>query len=58
MPWDHAAGAVWLEEAGGMVRRLDGSPYRVGDKRAGLLAAATPALWRAAVQGLGLTTEG
>lgn len=57
MPWDHAAGAIWLEEAGGVVRRLDGSPYRVGEKRTGLLAAATPALWQAAAQGLGLLTE-
>ena len=57
MPWDHAAGAIWLEEAGGVVRRLDGSPYRVGDRRTGLLAAATPALWQAAAQALGLTAE-
>jgi fructose-1,6-bisphosphatase/inositol monophosphatase family enzyme len=48
MPWDHAAGAVLLEEAGGRVARGDGSPYRVGDTRPGLLAAATPALWEMA----------
>lgn len=57
MPWDHAAGAIWLEEAGGMVRRLDGSPYRMGDRRTGLLAAATPALWEAAARGLRLVED-
>jgi fructose-1,6-bisphosphatase/inositol monophosphatase family enzyme len=45
MPWDHAAGALILEEAGGRVAREDGGPYRVGDARYGLLAAATPDLW-------------
>ena len=44
-PWDHAPGALILEEAGGRVARLDGSPYRLGDDRSGLLAAASPALW-------------
>ena len=46
MPWDHAAGVLWLNEAGGMAARPDGSPYRVdGDTRGGLIGAATPALW-------------
>ncbi|OYW44122.1 MAG: inositol monophosphatase [Sphingomonadales bacterium 32-68-7] len=45
-PWDHAAGALWLEEAGGTAARPDGSAYRVdGGERQGLLAAATPALF-------------
>ena len=43
--WDHAAGALFLNEAGGMAARHDGSPYRVNDDKIGLLAAATPALW-------------
>ena len=44
--WDHAAGVLFLEEAGGKAARLDGSPYRVDEPgRTGLIAAATPALW-------------
>lgn len=46
LAWDHAAGALWLEEAGGKVARPDGSPYRVDEwDRKGLLGASTPALW-------------
>ena len=46
LAWDHAAGALWLEEAGGKVARPDGSPYRVDEHgRTGLLGAATPKLW-------------
>lgn len=46
LAWDHAAGALWLEEAGGRVARPDGSSYRVDEwDRKGLLGAATPALW-------------
>lgn len=48
LPWDHAAGALLLEEAGGACRRLDGSGYRVADRREGLLAAASADLWEAA----------
>jgi fructose-1,6-bisphosphatase/inositol monophosphatase family enzyme len=46
LPWDHAAGALWLNEAGGKAARMDGSPYRVDQwERKGLLGAASPALW-------------
>lgn len=45
LPWDHAAGALLIEEAGGRVSRLDGSPYRVDDSRVGLLAAVSPEHW-------------
>jgi fructose-1,6-bisphosphatase/inositol monophosphatase family enzyme len=46
LPWDHAAGALWLSEAGGKCARLDGSPYRVDEwRRKGLLGAASPRLW-------------
>lgn len=48
LPWDHAAGVLFVEEAGGRARRLDGSPYRPCDRGTGLLAAATPDLWDAA----------
>jgi fructose-1,6-bisphosphatase/inositol monophosphatase family enzyme len=51
LPWDHAAGALFLTEAGGRVSRFDGAPYVVGDDRRGLIAAATPSLWE---QTLGL----
>lgn len=45
LPWDHAAGALFLEEAGGTLRRTDGSTYHVGDGRLGLLGAASQRLW-------------
>jgi fructose-1,6-bisphosphatase/inositol monophosphatase family enzyme len=48
LPWDHAAGVLFLNEAGGRAARLDGSPYRVNDHaRPGLIGASTPALWDA-----------
>lgn len=46
LPWDHAAGVLFLNEAGGKSARLDGSPYRVDDHgRTGMIGANTPALW-------------
>ena len=45
LPWDHAAGTLFLTEAGGRVARLDGSPYRVTEPRTGLLVAHNPAVW-------------
>ena len=45
LPWDHAAGVLFLNEAGGKAARIDGSPYRVDDQRRGLIGAATPRLW-------------
>ena len=46
LAWDHAAGVLWLNEAGGKACRPDGSPYRVDQEgRTGLLGAASPALW-------------
>ncbi|PZT88499.1 MAG: inositol monophosphatase [Citromicrobium sp.] len=44
--WDHAAGVLWLEEAGGMAARPDGRPYRVSEWWTnGLIAAASAELW-------------
>ncbi len=44
--WDHAAGVLFLNEAGGLAARPDGSPYRVDEPgRTGLLGAASPGLW-------------
>lgn len=52
MPWDHAAGSLFVRETGGVVRHLDGTDYRPGQSRteqhhAGqLLAAADEQAWR------------
>jgi len=46
LAWDHAAGVLWLNEAGGKAARFDGSPYRVDEwALKGLIGAASPALW-------------
>ncbi|MDE1466540.1 inositol monophosphatase family protein [Aurantiacibacter sp. D1-12] len=46
LAWDHAAGVLWLNEAGGKAARLDGSPYRVDEwQRKGLVGAASPQLY-------------
>lgn len=46
-PWDHAAGVLWLNEAGGRAARLDGSEYMVDDEegKPGLIGASSPAIW-------------
>lgn len=53
LPWDHAAGVLFVEEAGGKAARLDGSRYLPGDRRTGMIAAASPRLWDEAVAILG-----
>ncbi|MFM5931015.1 MAG: inositol monophosphatase family protein [Novosphingobium sp.] len=46
LAWDHAAGVLLLNEAGGKAARPDGRPYRVDEHlQPGLLGAASPALW-------------
>lgn len=45
-PWDHAAGVLMLSEAGGRSARLDGAPYRAGDRVPGLLSASDPDSWQ------------
>lgn len=45
LPWDHAAGCLFLNEAGGRCAHQDGSGYRVDSKRKGLIAAASQSLW-------------
>lgn len=51
LPWDHAAGVLFVNEAGGMAARLDGSPYRVDEHdRPGLIGAASPTLWEELAQ--------
>lgn len=48
LPWDHAPGALLVEEAGGVARRPDGTPYRPGTTGSGLLVAANARVWSAA----------
>ncbi len=46
LAWDHAAGVLFVNEAGGKVARPDGHPYRVDEAHLpGLIGAASPALW-------------
>ncbi len=47
MPWDHAAGELLYREAGGVVARLDGSPYSPASTEGGLIAAPDQASWTA-----------
>lgn len=46
LAWDHAAGVLFTNEAGGKAARPDGSEYRVDRHlERGLIGAASPALW-------------
>lgn len=46
LPWDHAAGVLFLNEAGGKAARPDGSAYRVDEyERRNLIGASSPELW-------------
>lgn len=45
-PWDHLAGAMMLNEAGGYVRKWDGSKYKPGDERGGLICTDTDETWQ------------
>jgi fructose-1,6-bisphosphatase/inositol monophosphatase family enzyme len=45
LPWDHVPGALFVDEAGGKVARLDESPYCFWDGRPGLLAASSARMW-------------
>lgn len=53
LPWDHAAGILFLNEAGGKVARWNGDAYRPADRRTGLLGASSPKLWDEAAELLG-----
>ena len=55
LAWDHAAGVLFLNEAGGKCARPDGSAYRVDEwDRPGLIGAATPQLWEDLVERLAM----
>lgn len=45
MPWDHLAGVLISEEAGGYAARFDGSPYLPAHRGGGLLLAADRDTW-------------
>jgi len=45
LPWDHAVGCLFLNEAGGVAARPDGTAYRVDDGRKGMIGAASRALF-------------
>ena len=44
--WDHAPGILIVQEAGGFVRRLDGTEYTPVDDRKGLLCASNKEMWK------------
>jgi fructose-1,6-bisphosphatase/inositol monophosphatase family enzyme len=49
LPWDHAAGVLLVEEAGGYAASpLSGKPYSPAAADPGLLIAARQAQWQAA----------
>lgn len=48
LPWDHAPGALLVQEAGGRAARPDGTPYDPTDSRAGLLVARSDRVWELA----------
>ncbi|AXB80680.1 inositol monophosphatase family protein [Novosphingobium sp. P6W] len=59
--WDHAAGVVFLNEAGGCAARPDGNPYRCDDAQGGLIAAADAQRWSNVARALsdaGITLAG
>ena len=53
LPWDHAAGILFLNEAGGRAARWNGDAYRPADRKTGLLGASSPQLWDEAAELLG-----
>lgn len=48
LAWDHAAGILFLNEAGGKACRWDGTPYRPSNDTTGMLGASSPKLWEEA----------
>jgi len=52
LPWDHAAGVLLHQEAGGYTARLDGTPYTPLSEQGGLICAPDRATWLALRQTL------
>jgi fructose-1,6-bisphosphatase/inositol monophosphatase family enzyme len=46
MPWDHAPGVLFVEEAGGVAWHLDGTPYDPAAMAKGLLVAQNADVWQ------------
>ncbi len=46
MPWDHLAGVLTHQEAGGYTAKFDGTPYRPGDMTGGILSAPDKDSWK------------
>ncbi len=49
-PWDHAAGALMLEEAGGKIARHNGDPYQLTVPGRGAVGASSPAMYDLAIE--------
>ena len=58
LPWDHAAGALLVAEAGGVARRLDGRDYTPARPGKGLLVSGDDAMHSRVFAGLGLSQTG
>lgn len=56
-PWDHAAGALLCQCAGGHVAMLDGSAYNAANREGYLLCASDPATWGRVRDTLGFLLE-
>jgi fructose-1,6-bisphosphatase/inositol monophosphatase family enzyme len=52
LPWDHAAGVLLHQEAGGYARQFDGGEYRPSVIDGGLLLAPDEASWEALADAL------
>jgi fructose-1,6-bisphosphatase/inositol monophosphatase family enzyme len=46
LPWDHAAGALIVQECGGVARLFDGTDYRPSAREGLLIAAGSETVWR------------
>ncbi|MFT4001029.1 MAG: inositol monophosphatase family protein [Rhizobium sp.] len=46
MPWDHLAGVLAHQEAGGYTAKFDGAPYRPGETGGGIISAPDEDSWR------------
>jgi fructose-1,6-bisphosphatase/inositol monophosphatase family enzyme len=53
-PWDHAAGVLMVQEAGGVARLIDGTPYAPALRTGHMLAAASEPGWQALADRFGL----
>ncbi|MFB2563735.1 inositol monophosphatase family protein [Rhizobium sp. IMFF44] len=46
MPWDHLAGVLAHQEAGGYTAKFDGTPYKPGETTGGIISAPDEESWR------------